>query len=77
MAWSADGAGSHIDTRDNQLGEPNSHVLSGGSIGVAPNSPDSLSGVVVQTPNSVSCVDSAVPNSNSALIMLILKKLVI
>lgn len=35
--------------------------------GAAPNSPDSLSGAVVQTPNSVSCVDGSVPNSNSAL----------
>lgn len=64
---SADGAGSHIDTRDNLLDELNSQVLSGGSIGAAPNSPDSLSGAVVQTPNSVSCFDGAVPNSNSAL----------
>ena len=63
----ADGAGSHIDTRDNQLDELNRQVLSGGSMGAAPNSPDSLSGAVVQTPNSVSCVEGAVPNSNSAL----------
>ena len=63
----ADGAGSHIDTRDNQLDELNSQVLYGGSIGAAPNSPDSLSGAVVQIPNSVSCVGGAVPNSNSAL----------
>lgn len=39
-----------VDTRDNQLDELNSQVLSGGSIGAAPNSPDSLSGAVVQTP---------------------------
>lgn len=38
-----------VDTRDNQLDELNSQVLSGGSIGAAPNSPDSLSGAVVQT----------------------------
>ena len=31
---SADGAGSYIDTRDNQLDELNSQVLSGGSIGL-------------------------------------------
>ena len=64
---SADGAGSNIDTRDNQLDELNSRILSGRSIAAAPNSPDSLSGAVVQTPSSVSCVDGAVPNSNSAL----------
>ena len=42
-------------------------VLSGGSVGAAPNSSDSLFGAVVQTPISVSCVDGAVPNSSSAL----------
>ena len=74
----ADGAGSSIDARDNQLDELDSQAPSG----VALNSPDSLSGAVVQTPNSVvesdslfgavvqtpnsdSCVDG--PNSNSVV----------
>ena len=48
---SADGAGSQMDTRDNQLNELDSQVPSGGQIGDILNSPDSLSGAVVQTPN--------------------------
>lgn len=50
---SADSADSQMDTRVYQLDELNSQVPSGGQIGDAPNSPDSLSGAVVQTPNSV------------------------
>ena len=49
----ADSADSQMDTRVYQLDELNSQVPSGGQIGDAPNSPDSLSGAVVQTPNSV------------------------
>ena len=65
---SADGAGSQMDTRDNQLNELNSQVPSGGQIGDVLNSPDSLSGVVVQTPSSV--VDGSIgaaPNSSDSL----------
>ena len=65
---SADGAGSQMDTHDNQLDELNSQVPSGGQIGDALNSPDSLSGAVVQTPNSV--VDGSIgaaPNSSDSL----------
>ena len=79
-----------MDTRDNQLDELNSQVyvsqpvsqlgLSGGSIGAAPNSPDSLSGALVQTPNSVVGHEAgsnavlsggsvgAVPNSSDSLL---------
>ena len=57
----ADGAGSPIDARDNQLDELDSQAPSGEAL----NSPDSLSGAVVQTPNSDSCVDG--PNTNSAV----------
>ncbi|CAH3114833.1 unnamed protein product, partial [Porites lobata] len=41
---SADSADSQMDTRVYQLDELNSQVPSGGQIGDAPNSPDSLSG---------------------------------
>jgi len=63
---SADGAGSQMDVRDNQLDELSSQVPTGvqiGSIGAAPNSSDSLFEAVAQTPNSDSCVVG--PNSNS------------
>ena len=56
-----DGAGSPIDARDNQLDELDSQAPSGEAL----NSPDSLSGAVVQTPNSV--VESIVPNSSDSL----------
>ena len=56
-----DGAGSSIDARDNQLDELDSQAPSGEAL----NSPDSLSGAVVQTPNSV--VESIVPNSSDSL----------
>lgn len=65
---SADSADSQMDTRVYQLDELNSQVPSGGQIGDAPNSPDSLSGAVVQTPNSV--VEGSIgaaPNSSDSL----------
>ena len=66
----ADGAGSSIDARDNQLDELDSQAPSG----VVLNSPDSLSGAVVQTPNSVVESDSLfgavvqTPNSDSCVV---------
>lgn len=65
---SADSADFQMDTRVYQLDELNSQVPSGGQIGDAPNSPDSLSGAVVQTPNSV--VEGSIgaaPNSSDSL----------
>ena len=65
---SADSADSQMDTRVYQLDELNSQVPSGGQIGDAPNSPNSLSGAVVQTPNSV--VEGSIgaaPNSSDSL----------
>ena len=58
----ADGAGSPIDARDNQLDKLDSQAPSGEAL----NSPDSLSGAVVQTPNSV-VEGSIVPNSSDSL----------
>ena len=65
---SADSADSQMDTRVYKLDELNSQVPSGGQIGDALNSPDCLSGAVVQTPNSV--VEGSIgasPNSSDSL----------